>query len=544
MVSFLAGDHAPVNGVVERTLRDTLDLLAADIAVLALPHDPALPEGEATVHWAQRRDGGVHYLRLPGIALTVTPGILTEGAERCGDAAGDPRLPDAVKALGVRAYLGLPVNATGAPHPFGVLYVARLRADHFGEAERRTARFVGQALAATLEQTVLAWTAAGIAGAADLEGALRALLVGVAALTCAELSGARLLADAERPLGPSRLYLWRGGDHYEWTEYPTLPGSATARVLQFGRSEYTVELLDAVAAGDPGAARAHRRDSTRSSLIVPLRVAGRVIGSLHADSRRPRAFSAAQLVPLQLLADQAAGAVERARLLAAERQAAEAAEGERQQKSLILARIGDAFFAMDRQWRITYLNPAAERGFRRLAGTPADFLGRPLWEALPALRDTPGYAHLQRAMAEQVIVTYERHYPALATWFDVHIYPDADGLSVYAQDVGGRKLSDADSDAERAARARAEGAVRTGRAVAHRLGSPLATVVGLATLVGDDPRLPPDLRDDARLMQAEALRAGDLLGRFARIARYEEEETPAGPQLDLGRASAPADRTP
>ena len=46
-----------------------------------------------------------------------------------------------------------------------------------------------------------------------------------------------------------------------------------------------------------------------------------------------------------------------------------------------------------------------------------------------------------------------------------------------------------------------------------------------------------DERRDIEGLQTQLLRAGDLLKRFSRIARYEEMASPAGPQLDVQRAS-------
>ncbi|HEY8743536.1 MAG TPA: GAF domain-containing protein, partial [Chloroflexota bacterium] len=166
----------------------------------------------------------------------------------------------------------------------------------------------------SVRQAILIETVGAIGAAADLEGALRALIGGMATLTGADSGGVRLLLDPSQPLSPARLLFWRGGDDYTWVQLATVPGSNAARVVATGRGEYTRDLMADVARGEQAARIAHDRDQLRSSLIVPLRAAGRIIGTVHADSRRPNAFRPQQLGPLQMLADYAAGTIEQARL--------------------------------------------------------------------------------------------------------------------------------------------------------------------------------------------------------------------------------------
>lgn len=92
-------------------------------------------------------------------------------------------------------------------------------------------------------------------------------------------------------------------------------------------------------------------------------------------------------------------------------------------------------------------------------------------------------------------------------------------------------------DAARALQARVEGAVRTGRAVAHDLGSPISTVLALTELLADEPSLPDDIVDDLRTLHQEAMRASQYLRQFARITGYTEMSTPVGPQLDVDQSS-------
>jgi PAS domain S-box-containing protein len=123
---------------------------------------------------------------------------------------------------------------------------------------------------------------------------------------------------------------------------------------------------------------------------------------------------------------------ERERLLAREREA-------REQVTTILESITDAFVAVDREWRYTYVNHEAERLLHR---PRAELLGRTIWEVFPAAVGSTSGLQYQRAMAEQVTVAFEAYSPALQIWTEVHAYPSADGLSIFFRDVTDRRRAE------------------------------------------------------------------------------------------------------
>lgn len=98
----------------------------------------------------------------------------------------------------------------------------------------------------------------------------------------------------------------------------------------------------------------------------------------------------------------------------------------------VLERITDCFVAVDRDWRFTYVNAAAEQLMHRCR---EDLLGESLWEAFPRIVDTPLYALYQRAMADGVVANAEIYYPPLDGWYEVRAYPSSDGLSIFLRDV-------------------------------------------------------------------------------------------------------------
>ena len=99
----------------------------------------------------------------------------------------------------------------------------------------------------------------------------------------------------------------------------------------------------------------------------------------------------------------------------------------------ILESITDAFFALDAQWRFTFLNAQAERLLLR---PRAELLGRNVWAEFPAAVGTDFDRHYYHAVNEQTAVTFEGYYPPpLDTWFEVRAYPAAEGLSVFFHDI-------------------------------------------------------------------------------------------------------------
>lgn len=129
--------------------------------------------------------------------------------------------------------------------------------------------------------------------------------------------------------------------------------------------------------------------------------------------------------------EQLEATTERERLLERERVARERATN-------ILESITDAFFAVDREWRFTYVNREAERILQR---SREALIGRSLWQEYPEAAGTTIEREYRRAMAAQETVHFEEYFAPLGIWFDIRAFPAADGLSVYFRDVTARKLA-------------------------------------------------------------------------------------------------------
>lgn len=481
--------------------------------------------------------------------------LRTRQAVLVPDTAARDRLHPAAIARGARSSIHVPMLAGGdvvgslnaewsRPH--------RCTPEHASQLGRHAAHLAiavehlrqRESLERTIrELAIVADTTAAIAAARGLEEALRALIRGMHELTGAGSGGVRLLTGGGF-VGPCRLYAWHGDDRYEWQPAENVEWSNTVRVLTNLHGEYTPDVLAGLPYDNPADREAYAAaHPARSSLIVPIRAGGRVIGALHADSRQPNAFGGELLVPLQVLADQAGGAVARAQLLDLERSARE-----RLAAALVASSTVVYTCHVDGTIDAVEGSPEAIVGF-----SAAELVGRHVLDLVhPAERE--GCARLleqwtvesQEVRRAETVLLHRSGRPVpvlIATGprlEDGRLAGSAGAIT----DLSTVKQLQAERDAALEAHARADGAVRTGRAVAHELGSPLSTVLALTELLVDDPRLPDDVNVDLHSLRGEADRATRLLHKFGRIARYEEMTTPAGPQLDVGRAAreAPASR--
>ncbi|EON76859.1 two-component sensor histidine kinase [Lunatimonas lonarensis] len=110
-----------------------------------------------------------------------------------------------------------------------------------------------------------------------------------------------------------------------------------------------------------------------------------------------------------------------------------------EEKIQILESIGDAFFAVDNQWKVTYWNAQAEKFLFR---NRSEMLGSNLWEKYPEAIDGTFYQKYHLAKQTMEVQYFEEYFEPLGRWFEVTAYPSKKGLSVYFKDVTLRKEGD------------------------------------------------------------------------------------------------------
>ncbi|MEO5721631.1 MAG: response regulator, partial [Chthoniobacterales bacterium] len=168
------------------------------------------------------------------------------------------------------------------------------------------------------------------------------------------------------------------------------------------------------------------------------------------------------------------------RLSVAERQARDLAERNQARLALeesattmtnILENTSDGYFAVDSDWKFTYVNPEAEI---LLARRRDDLYGAVLWEKFPDLLGTVFEANYRRVMTEGVAVEFEASDAAGETWTEVHAYPGGGGFSVFFRDITERKRA----EDERLTTSKLESLGTLAGGIAHDLNNILTVISG------------------------------------------------------------------
>jgi len=269
---------------------------------------------------------------------------------------------------------------------------------------------------------------------------------------------------------------------------------------------------------DPRARTLARLESSGvlSFVATPIGTNNAPVGAIVAYSRQTRTFSIADVRFIQSLSQsiaEFASALESNRLMFE-----------------VLETIADAFVAVDRDLRITYVNGRMARFWDEI---PARIIGLPL-QAYTARLDSPEGRVLQYfkdALNERRALTFE--YAWRDRWFEARLYPFGLGVAAYVRDITKRRFEqervlELNAELERRVAERTTQLELANKelesfsySVSHDLRAPLRAIDGFSAALIEDYGESLDARARGHLdrVRRAAQRMADLIDSLLRLAK-------------------------
>jgi two-component system cell cycle sensor histidine kinase/response regulator CckA len=175
----------------------------------------------------------------------------------------------------------------------------------------------------------------------------------------------------------------------------------------------------------------------------------------------------------------------------------------------VLEQTTDGFFAVDHDWKFSFVNREAEK---LLGRTRATLIGQELWKEFPELNGSAFELNFRRVVSEQVAVEFEASDLAGKIWFEMHAYSSGTGMSVFFRDVTERKST----EEKRLTMSKLESLGTLAGGIAHDLNNILTVIsgnIGLAQIEapGDARNLLSYLSKAGQAAQHAARLSGQLL---------------------------------
>lgn len=299
-------------------------------------------------------------------------------------------------------------------------------------------------------------------------------------------------------------------------------------------------LVDPRISSVPGALAYIERSDYRAVLAVPFLVQDRVIGALAVGDRAGRTFDEEAIRLAQAFADQAAVALENARLLEEAELRQRAAEEAEARYRGVFERNLAGILRSTAEGKVLECNDA----FARLLGyaNRAEVQGLDTREFYADPADRPPL--LERLRAEGSVSNAElrwvrRDGTPITVLVTVTLYQEllTQVLEGFVVDISDRKRVEA---AERQAET-LRSVARLAYAAAHEINNPLAVIVGRLQLLGRRFGGDPTLAGQIEQAIAAGLRISAMIAHMGRISRLEIAEQAPGlePILDLRKSAEP-----
>ena len=187
-----------------------------------------------------------------------------------------------------------------------------------------------------------------------------------------------------------------------------------------------------------------------------------------------------------------------------------------QEMATILESMADCYFAIDKEWKFTYINHAGETAF----GKPRDeLLGKKITEVY-TVNDT-ARQYYQEAISQKIAINnFEIFSDALGNkWLEMSVYPTENGLTCYFRDITSRKISE--NEIARLDRLNLVGQLAAG--IGHEIRNPMTTVRGYLQLLGAKSEYIAQ-KPTFDLMISELDRANSIISEFLSLARIKQTD--------------------
>lgn len=178
----------------------------------------------------------------------------------------------------------------------------------------------------------------------------------------------------------------------------------------------------------------------------------------------------------------------------------------------IMEGISDGFYAVDRQWRFTFVNSETQK---LMLDDKTELLGENIWDIFPQIVGSLTYDKMQEAMSQEKSMHWEAEgFIIPDQFYEYHAYPFEEGLTVFFRDITVMKRQQLEF--ARLEKLNLIGQLAAG--ISHEIRNPLTTVKGFLQIFRSKSKYEQD-KENIDLMVSEIDRANEIITDFLSLAK-------------------------